>query len=808
MLLSAFVPALVWGASTTAFAAAPTLGPIPAFLQKHCVSCHGDDQPKAGLGLGGIRSHAQILKQRKVWENLADMVEAELMPPEDKPQPAAAERDAFLAAVRTIFDNYDRTAKSDPGRVTMRRLNKAEYDNTVRDLFYGTDFNAAENFPSDDVGHGFDNIGDVLTMSPVLMERYLAAAEMISRKVVLTELPKPTVRTTYAKQMRPSREAGPFNKEGFRILTNREKQPGRESGPVWQDLQTGPNDEYKFVLQAYAEREKDLPVQLAVYVAGEELAQPAAQSELDKLNGNALRQVTPLRIIKIVDVKAREAKKAERIEVMLPAIAGVRRVGIALIKPAKDTPPATAYVKSFSVEGPVDVRPFVMRRFLERDASKPHAEQTREVLSRFASRAYRRPATADEVARLTTLVAQVEASGQTWETGLQLAVQAVLANPKFLFRAELDDRPTAPEARALDEFQLASRLSYFLWASMPDDELFALARKGELTKNLDAQVRRMLKDPKSAALVDQFAMQWLQLGRLTSHAPDPSTFPDFKEPLRQAMFMETKLFLNEIIREDHSIIDMLDSDFTYMNSSLAKLYGVYDTMGNGSGRKKVAGGKSFRGDAVYDRVTLTDGLRGGLLTQAGILTVTSNPTRTSPVKRGKWVLEQILGEPPPPPPPNVPELEQQKDKLTGSLRQRMEQHRANPACANCHAKMDQLGFAFENFNAIGAFREKDGNDVIDPSGVLDGDKKFRGPAELRKILLQRKDDFARCLTEKLLIYALGRGLEYYDDRAVTRIIAELPKHDYKFSTLCLEIVRSEPFRMRRGSEELASGEEE
>ncbi len=448
-----------------------------------------------------------------------------------------------------------------------------------------------------------------------------------------------------------------------------------------------------------------------------------------------------------------------------------------------------------------------MRKFLERDTKKSHAEQTHEVLSRFASRAYRRPATTEEVARLTTLVTDVEASGQSWEVGLQLAIQAVLANPKFLFRAELDDRPTAPEARALDEFQLASRLSYFLWSSMPDDELFALARNGELTKSLDAQVRRMLKDPKSSALVDQFAMQWLQLGRLTSHAPDPATFPDFKEPLRQAMFMETKLFLNEIIHEDRSIIDMLDSDFTYMNSSLAKLYGVYDTMGNGSGRKKIPGGKSFRGDAVYDRVTLTDGLRGGLLTQAGILTVTSNPTRTSPVKRGKWVLEQILGEPPPPPPPNVPELEQQKDKLTGSLRQRMEQHRANPACANCHAKMDQLGFAFENFNAIGAYREKDGNDVIDPSGVLDGDKKFRGPAELRKVLLERKDEFARCLTEKLMIYALGRGLEYYDDRAATRIVAELPKHDYKFSTLCLEIVRSEPFRMRRGSEELASGEE-
>ena len=788
-------------------AAGPSLGPIPGFLQKHCVACHGDDQPKAGLALGGIRGHGQILKARKVWENLADMVEAELMPPEDKPQPAPAEREAFLVAVRGIFDHYDRTAKTDPGRVTMRRLNKAEYDNTVRDLFYGTDFNASENFPSDDVGHGFDNIGDVLTMSPVLMERYLAAAEAIARKVVPNDLPKPTVRATYAKQMRPSRDAGPFNKEGFRILSDKDGEKGRESGPVWQDIQTGANDEYTFSVQAYGERDKGQPVRLAVYMAGEEVAGATDKAELEKLFGSALRQVTPLKVVKIIEVKAREAKKAERIEVTLPATAGVRRIGLSLVKSEKGTPPSTAYLKVFAVEGPRDVRPYVMRRFMECDAAKPAAEQNREILNRFASRAYRRPATTAEVDRLIGLVDSVLADGGSREQGLQLAIQAVLANPKFVFRAELDDRPTAPDARAIDEYQLASRLSYFLWSSMPDDELFALAAKGELTKNLESQVRRMLKDPKSSALIDQFAMQWLQLGRLTAHAPDATMFPEFKEPLRQAMLTETKLFLGEIMREDHSILDMLDSDYTYMNSSLAKLYGVYDTMGNGSGRKKIPGGKSFRGDAIFDRVTLTDGLRGGLLTQPGILTVTSNPTRTSPVKRGKWVLEQMLGEPPPPPPPDVPELEQQKGKLTGSLRQQMEQHRADPACANCHAKMDQLGFAFENFNAVGAFREKDGNDVINPSGVLDGDKKFSGPAELRKILIGRKDDFAKCLTEKLLIFALGRGLEYYDDRAVTRIVEALQKNDYKFSTLCLEIVRSEPFRMRRGSEELASGEE-
>jgi hypothetical protein len=272
------------------------------------------------------------------------------------------------------------------------------------------------------------------------------------------------------------------------------------------------------------------------------------------------------------------------------------------------------------------------------------------------------------------------------------------------------------------------------------------------------------------------------------------------------MLKETELFLQAIIREDRSIVDLIDSDFTYMNASLSKFYGVADTMGNTKDTKKwIPGGKRMFSDAEWERVTLTDGIRGGILTQAGVLTVTSNLTRTSPVKRGKWVLEQILGEPPPPPPPNVPELEQQKDKLTGTLRQRMEQHRANPACAGCHAKMDQLGFAFENFDAVGAWRTQDEGADIDPSGTLPGGISFRGPAELRKILLADKDKFARCLAEKMLIFALGRGLEYYDDRAIDRIVATLKKNDYKFSSLCTEIARSDPFRLRRGIED-ATGE--
>jgi hypothetical protein len=342
---------------------------------------------------------------------------------------------------------------------------------------------------------------------------------------------------------------------------------------------------------------------------------------------------------------------------------------------------------------------------------------------------------------------------------------------------------------------------------MPDEELFALAGKKALTANLDAQVRRMLQDPKAKALVDNFAMQWLQLRRLQTFAPDPKLFPTFNEKLRQAMLRETELFVEAILREDRSILDLIDADFTYLNEPLAEHYGIKDTNGNLRGQKPTrAPGQPIRGPQ-FVRVSLASpggdsrNIRGGLLTHASVLTVTSNPTRTSPVKRGRWVLEQILGTPPPPPPPDVPELpETEKAALSGSLRQRMEQHRANPSCASCHARMDPIGFAFENFNAIGAFRAKDGEFPIDPSGTLPDGQSFQGPAELKAILKGKKDLFARCLAEKMLIYALGRGLEHYDKPTIDRVSAALARNNYKFSTLVTEIAKSDPFRLRRGKE--------
>lgn len=588
------------------------------FLEQYCFDCHSGAEAEVGVALDGYRDAASVANSRKQWEAVLRMVQTGQMPPADSQQPPADEREAFSRLVQAVFAGVDRDARPDPGRVTMRRLNRIEYRNTVRDLA-GVDFDPAEDFPSDDVGHGFDNIGDVLTLSPVLMERYLSAAESIVQ------------------------------------------------------------------------------------------------------------------------------------------------------------------------------RPACQQRLLACSADKSQPEQTREILGRFASQAYRRPATEVEVDRLVALVEASQAEGEKWEAAVHLALQAVLVSPKFLFRVELDNDPHSSQIRPLDEYQLASRLSYFLWSTMPDPQLFELAEKKRLTTDLEGQVRRMLQDDKAGQFVENFALQWLQLRRLETAAPDPKLFPSFDERLRWAMLEETKRFFEAVMREDRSVLELIDADFTFVNGQLAKHYGIAGKNGAPKRRGRRAG------DDPFVRVAVQGEGRGGLLTQASVLTVTSNPTRTSPVKRGRWVLEQILGTPPPPPPPDVPLLpEGEQDVLSGTLRQRMEQHRANPACANCHASMDPIGFAFENYDAIGRFRTQDGQFPIDPAGELPDGSTFQGAEDLKAVLRNKKQQFARALTENMLTYALGRGLGSGDRPAVNRIVAALDKNDYRFSTLVVEIARSEPFRLRRG----------
>jgi hypothetical protein len=381
----------------------------------------------------------------------------------------------------------------------------------------------------------------------------------------------------------------------------------------------------------------------------------------------------------------------------------------------------------------------------------------------------------------------------SWEAGAQAMIALVLASPKFIFRAEQDETPTAKDAHPISEFALASRLSYFLWGSMPDDELFQLAYAKKLSANLEAQTRRLLKDPRSRYLTEGFGLQWLQLRQLSAVSPDPAMFPAFNDAVRASMIKETELFFAEIVREDRSVLDLIDADFTYVDRNLAVFYGLSGEFSRG------------RGQSEFIRVTLPPGERGGILTHASILTATSNPTRTSPVKRGKWILEQILGSPPPPAPPSVPTLEGQQ--LKGNLRQRMEQHRADPACASCHSRMDAIGFAFERFDAVGQVRQTDEGQPIDPAGKLPDGRAFAGAGELKKLLLADKEKVVRNLSSKLLTFGLGRGLDYYDGPAVDKITEAALKVDGRFSALVLGVVQSDPFRLRRGTSQVEGGSE-
>jgi hypothetical protein len=769
-----------------------------AFLEKHCLECHSGKEPQAELSLDSFQDAGSIGRARKVWENVLRMVSAGEMPPEDNPRPSAEEIEQFSALIQNVFDHAARTATPDPGRVTMRRLNRTEYRNTIRDLI-GVDFDPTEDFPSDDVGHGFDNIGDVLSLSPVLMERYLAAAEGIVNRAILPDPPKPPQRRLASRYTEPaSGDVGKKIMEGeFRRMTSDAKEH-IEAGPIHTPYQWEDSGEYIFRTRVYGNGDEQHPVHVAIFVHGSDLPDPADDDTLAAYSGNVMR---PAKLLKTFEVNANKPDKAEVLEIRIPPMRGRQRMQVALLKPKEGEPPVKLYVEYLALEGPLDTRPDSHRRLLACDGSKSVPEQTREVLTRFLRRAYRRPAEPQELERLAKLVDDTVAQGEKWESGMSLAIQATLCSPKFLFRVELDDRPLDGASRPLDEFQLASRLSYFLWSSMPDDELLDLAAQQQLTAQLDAQVKRMLADPKAITLVENFALQWLQLKRLETAEPDRKQFSNFDNRLRSAMLRETVLFVESVMREDRSILHLLDADYTFLNETLARHYGIADTKGNWVGQKVTEpGGQPIRG-GDFQRVSLQGHSRGGLLTQASILTVTSNPTRTSPVKRGRWVLEQILGAPPPPPPANVPELaEDEKTVAGGSLRERMEAHRQNPSCANCHAKMDPIGFALENYDAIGAFRTKDGEFTIDPSGELTDGTKIAGIDDLKKAIRERSDSFAQCLTEKMLIYALGRGLEYYDRPTVDQIAKSLAEHDYKFSVLITEIAKSDPFRLRRGSE--------
>ena len=777
------------------------------FLRQYCFGCHSGDQSTAGFSLDLFLDNDSLIKERKVWDRILEMIATRQMPPPDSNLPLTKEIDIFIENVTGIFALVDQCAEPNPGRVTVRRLNKVEYRNTVRD-WLGVDFDPTESFPTDNIGLGFDNIGDVLMLSPLLMERYLDAAEAIAHRVILVDPPPPS------KRYRNGRSLNPRNDEEipegrYRLLDPNAKEPWK-SGPFTYDsryFRLLADAEVILRATLYAESDTSSPTRVALFVQGKKLEDVSSLAEVSLLIGTGFKPDSKTKILKIFEISSRDSKKPQTVEVRVNRMANIEKVGLAMVTPEKGAPSTRLQIRHLWSEGPLDTRPATQLKILACSPSISKAEQTREVLSRLLRHGYRRPPSQQEIERMANFVESIQNSGQKWEAAIQQAIKAMLCSPKFLFRLELDDHPKSPVPRPVDEFHLASRLSYFLWSTMPDEELLNLAENNQLTSNLESQVKRMLADPKVLELVRNFGFQWLQIQRLMTMAPDLNQFPTFNSKLRSAMLKETELFLVSIVNQDRSVLDLLDADYTFLNQSLANHYGIKDTKGNWIGQPiKISGGKPIKG-SEFRRVELQGSSRGGILTQASVLTVTSNPTRTSPVKRGRWVLEQILGTPPPPPPPDVPELEENHETIIGNtLRQRLEQHRQDPACANCHAKMDTIGFALENYNAIGAYRHQDGEFKIDASGqFLDG-TSFDGIAGLKKIMMERKTQFVYCLTEEILTYALGRELVYYDRPTVEYIVNNLETENYQFSALINTIVKSNPFRFRRSIVETELGE--
>ena len=730
---------------------------VAPLLAQYCIKCHGGVEPKGELALDIYKDGFAAEKDRETWERVYEMLSQGEMPPRDKPQPSEAQTRLILDWIHTVLAKTDCTGRKHPGRVTLRRLNRAEYNNTIRDLV-GVDFEPAADFPTDDVGYGFDNIGDVLSMPPLLVEKYVAAAEQVVRRAIVAD----------ASARVPLRRLEPKDFSGGDRFGPRLALVRSAASVDFTFTKDGP---YQFRVKASSSLKGDRPPRLAV-----------------KLNDE-----------QVFSVDVSESKEAARShEFTLHLKQGERKITLAdanyipVDTPASNTATPEVdkrrpilLVEFLEVRGPVDL-PSTHTRLVtcQPNGERSSVECARKILGDFAFRAFRRPVSDEEIERYVGLVRFAQQQGDSFERGIQLAMQAILSSPHFLFRVELDPDPSDPDAiRTLNDFELATRLSYFLWNSMPDDELFKLAREGTLheTDILLSQARRMLLDSKASALVENFAGQWLQLRDVARVTPDAELFSSFDAALRAAMLRETQEFFAAVIREDRGVLDFIDADYTFVNERLARHYGI----------------SGVRGDE-FRRVSLQGSSRRGILTHASILTLTSNPTRTSPVKRGKWILENILGTPPPPPPAAVPELEEGKAAmLKGSLRERMEQHRANPMCAGCHSRMDPLGFAFENFDAVGAWRDFDGNFAVDASGVLPGGVKFDGSPGLIAILKDsRREQFCRCFAEKMLTYALGRGLESYDRCAVDKIVEAMESNDYKFSSMVAAIIESDPFRLR------------
>jgi len=638
----------------------------------------------------------------------------------------------------------DAVKATDPGRVTIHRLNRVEYDNTVRDLL-GTALQPAKDFPADDRGYGFDNISDVLSLSPLQVELYSRAAEDLAREAMLVPSQSSIARVE-AETLQG--QVGAANGDNWNLWSGGEL-------PLTHEFPS--SGDYKISARVWGQQAGPEAVKMNLLVGGV----VAGSFDIASTSANP----------EVVSATAKVAAGSQVVSVEFlndyydPNLAQDRNLIIDWVE----------------VEGPIGaigINP-IREKIVICDLNTG-VDCVRQVIEKFGERAFRRPLSAAEIDRILPLVDLAKAQGQTVEVGVEIALRAMLTSPHFLFRPELDANPNATTSHALNDYELASRLSYFIWSSMPDAELFAAAREGKLQDpaQIEAQVERMLADPKSDALIDNFAGQWLFTRALDDHQPDYYAFPTWDEDLRAAMRQETKLFFREFLQNDLPIPEMLTADFSFINDRLATHYGLPSP------------GPDFT------KVTISDPERRGLLGQGSILTVTSFPTRTSPVKRGKWVMTQLLCAEPPAPPPGVEGLITEA-MPTGTIRQRLEKHRENPICATCHVEMDNIGFGLEQFNGIGLFRADDNGFPVDSSGVLPGGKTFNGMLELSNILV---DDprFLHCVSEKMLTYALGRGIYPVDDVHLDHLVDGLTKKDQTFSDLIKLVATSEPFRMRRG----------
>ena len=723
---------------------------IKPLLAAHCSDCHsGGAAADAGLDLTGFETIDQLLNARKTWNKIRVRVAAKEMPPEEGDPLAEQDHEAMLDWINQLLDSVDCT-EIDPGRVTIRRLNRTEYRNTIVDLM-GIDYQPADSFPGDDVGYGFDNIGDVLSLPPLLMEKYLAAADEICHQAIV-DPDHPQFKQRIAGSEFSS-TAGSHSISAEQLLTT--------NGTVNRKFKTPKSGRYELRFTLNGDQAGEDPVKVKIKLDGRTIIEKSVTA-----SGEDYQSFDVGKRLKAGQHELAISFVNDFFDQSLPAGSRDRNLRI----------------NSAEIRGPLDLPKSHRQIIGKRPAAEQQFDAARSILGQFMSRAYRRRVTDGELDRLMVLYQQTRDSGDSYEASIRIAMQAVLVSPYFLYKIETP--VAAGESRVLNGFELATNLSYFLWSSMPDDKLFQLAAAGKL-KDRDVylgQVQRMVADPKSQALIENFAAQWLQLRNLDLAQPDPEMFPGIDLQLRQDMATETKLVVAELIRRDASVLELLKSDFTFLNQRLAEHYGVDEIQGD-----------EFRLVSA-DRTN-----RVGLLSHASILTLTSNPTRTSPVKRGKWIMENLLGEEPPPPDPEAMKLEDQAE-LSGTLRQQMEQHRADPNCAVCHKVMDELGFALENYDAVGQWREQEQDAPIDAHGELPDGTRFEGPLELQAMIqTEMGRQFVRCLVEKMLIYALGRGLEYYDECAIDKIIDHMHANEYRFSALIHGVVTSDPFVRRRGA---------